>query len=140
MSKSPAFIRIKADVLKIVSAIPPSRVTTFRSIGEYLDVMPRHVAYILTMLSPEEKNQVSWFRVVSDNANLGVPKADANGKFQAELLREEGILIHEHAIASDFARVFIPAEELSSGVVKQTRSIAVASTARLKPKLKSSIK
>jgi methylated-DNA-protein-cysteine methyltransferase related protein len=55
MPKSPAFIRIKADVLKIVTAIPLSRVTTFRSIGEHFDVMPRHVAYILTMLSPEEK-------------------------------------------------------------------------------------
>jgi methylated-DNA-protein-cysteine methyltransferase related protein len=140
MPKSPAFIRIKADVLKIVSAIPPSHVTTFRSIGEHLDVMPRHVAYILTMLSPEEKTQIPWFRVVSDNTTLGVPKTAVNGKSQADLLGEEGILVSDNAIASTFERIFIPVAKLKSGVVKQTRPADVANTARSKPKLRPSAK
>lgn len=140
MPKSPAFIRIKADVLKIVAAIPPSHITTFRSIGEHLDVMPRHVAYILTMLSPEEKTQAPWFRVVSDNATLGVPKIAANGKSQADLLGEEGILVSDNAITSAFERIFIPAAKLKSGVANQTRPADVANTARTKPKLQSSTK
>lgn len=138
MPKSSAFIRIKADVLKIVAAIPPSRVTTFRSIGEHLDVMPRHVAYILTMLSPAEKDQIPWFRVVSDNAALGVPKTAVNGKSQADLLGEEDILICNNTIASTFTRIFIPAAKLKSCVAKQTRPANVANTARSKPKLRPS--
>lgn len=140
MPKSPAFIRIKADVLKIVAAIPSSHVTTFRSIGEHLDVMPRHVAYILTMLSPAEKDQIPWFRVVSDNATLGVAKTAANGKSQADLLGEEGILVSSNTVASTFARIFIPATKLNSGVAKQTRPVDIANTTRLKPKLRPSTK
>lgn len=140
MPKSPAFIRIKADVLKIVAAIPPSHITTFRSIGEHLDVMPRHVAYILTMLSPEEKNRMPWFRVVSDNATMGVPKIAANGKSQATLLCEEGILISGNEIASTCERVFIPAGNLNSGVAKQTRQVDVANTVRSTPKRRPSAK
>jgi methylated-DNA-protein-cysteine methyltransferase related protein len=140
MPKSPAFIRIKADVLKIVAAIPLSHVTTFRSIGEHLDVMPRHVAYILTTLSPEEKTQIPWFRVVSDSATLGVPKVATDGKSQADLLGEEGILVSDNAITSTFERIFIPAAKLKSGVAKQTRPADVANTARVKPKLRSSTK
>jgi hypothetical protein len=55
MAKSPFFARIKADVLTIVASIPEGSVVTFRDIGAHLDVMPRHVAYILKMLDAEER-------------------------------------------------------------------------------------
>ncbi len=55
MAKSPFFARIKADVLMTVASIPEGGVVTFRDIGAHLDVMPRHVAYILKMLDAEER-------------------------------------------------------------------------------------
>lgn len=82
MAKSPFFARIKADVLTIVASIPEGGVVTFRDIGAHLDVMPRHVAYILTMLDEEERAAFPAGRVVAkaesalDVASLphGVPR------------------------------------------------------------------
>ena len=65
MAKSPFFARIKADVLTIVASIPEGGVVTFRDIGAHLDVMPRHVAYILKMLDAEERAAFPADRVVA---------------------------------------------------------------------------
>ena len=54
MAQSPFFARIKADVVSIVAGIPQAGVVTFRDIGAHLDVMPRHVAYIVKMPDAEE--------------------------------------------------------------------------------------
>jgi methylated-DNA-protein-cysteine methyltransferase-like protein len=82
MAKSPFFARIKADVLTIVASIPEGQVLTFRDIGAHLDVMPRHVAYILKMLDAGERAAFPADRVVAkaadalDVGNLphGVPR------------------------------------------------------------------
>jgi methylated-DNA-protein-cysteine methyltransferase related protein len=121
MPKSPAFIRIKEQVLQIVASVPEAQITTHRSIGEHLDVVPRHVAYILSMLSPEEKMSYPWHRVVSENGSLGVLKRGPDGKTQAELLENEGHVISRNAIGLSFERAFIPAVKLESDVSKQTR-------------------
>jgi methylated-DNA-protein-cysteine methyltransferase related protein len=121
MPKSPAFIRIKAQVLQIVAAIPYAKLTTFRSIGEHLDVVPRHVAYILTMLTIDEKIDYPWFRVVSDDASLGVPKHGADDRSQAELLLEEGLSVSGNSVKASFEQAFIPAGNLGSGIPQQIR-------------------
>lgn len=69
MAKSPFFARIKADVLTIVASIPDGGVVTFRDIGAHLDVMPRHVAYILKMLDAEERAAFPAGRVVAKAAD-----------------------------------------------------------------------
>ncbi|WPB86228.1 hypothetical protein [Sediminicoccus rosea] len=69
MAKSPFFARIKADVLTIVASIPEGGVVTFRDIGAHLDVMPRHVAYILKMLDAEERAAFPAGRVVAKAAD-----------------------------------------------------------------------
>jgi methylated-DNA-protein-cysteine methyltransferase related protein len=80
MAGSPFYTRIKGDVLAIVSAIPKGKVCTFSSIGEHLDVVPRHVAYILSTLEPLETLQYPWHRVVGNDGNLGKPKSADTGK------------------------------------------------------------
>ena len=70
MAKSPFFARIKADVLTIVASIPEGQVVTFRDIGAHLDVMPRHVAYILKMLDAEERAAFPADRVVAKAADV----------------------------------------------------------------------
>jgi methylated-DNA-protein-cysteine methyltransferase related protein len=118
MPKSPAFIRIKADALKMVAAIPARKCCSFRSIGEHLDVVPRHVAYILSQLSDEEKNSYPWYRVVADDGQLGAAKFHADGRPQAECLRDEGLLISDNTVMQ-FEKYFVPAAQLKSGVAKQ---------------------
>jgi methylated-DNA-protein-cysteine methyltransferase related protein len=71
---SPHFARIKREVLEIVAAIPPGRVATYKDIGDSLDVMPRHVAYILATLDPVDRAHIPWQRVISDKASSPHPR------------------------------------------------------------------
>jgi methylated-DNA-protein-cysteine methyltransferase-like protein len=121
MPKSAAFVRIRTDVLAIVRAIPEGRVVTFKAIGAHLDVMPRHVAYILRMLTPEEKATIPWHRAVADSGVLDKPKFDGAGQSQADLLAAEGWLIDEQRALTGFARRQVTIAALDSGVPRQTR-------------------
>jgi alkylated DNA nucleotide flippase Atl1 len=64
---SPHFARIKKDVLTIVAAIPAGRLVSYKDIGEWLDVMPRHVAYILALLDPVDRAHLPWQRAVKES-------------------------------------------------------------------------
>ncbi len=116
---SPHFARIKADVLAIVAAIPAGRVTTFKAIGDHLDVMPRHVAYILATLSEPDVDIIPWHRVIPDNGTLGGAKqAHRRGR-----LEEEGCSFSTTHEMADFQRQFITVSDLQSGVPKQVRQV-----------------
>ena len=121
MATSPFFIRIKSDVLKIILAIPKGKICSYASIGEHLDVVPRHVAYILSTLQPLEKIQYPWHRVVGGDGKLGKLKRSENGETQSELLRAEGVLIVGNSVEAFFSTLLVPAAKLKSGVRKQTR-------------------
>lgn len=105
----------------LTASVPAGRVCTYQSMGEYLDVMPRHVAYILSQLEDNEKFVYPWHRVVSGDTRLGTPKQNPDGQSQADLLRDEGILVSGNKVVSSFDRVFISADQLPSGLAKQTR-------------------
>jgi methylated-DNA-protein-cysteine methyltransferase related protein len=121
VARSPFFARIRAHVLQLTAAIPRGRVCTHQSMGEYLDVMPRHVAYLLGQLDDDEKFVYPWHRVVSSDQGLGAPKRNPDGRSQADLLRDEGLLVTGNRLASSFEQVFIPAEALPSGLPRQVR-------------------
>ncbi|HZF74813.1 MAG TPA: MGMT family protein [Acetobacteraceae bacterium] len=121
MSGSPFFARIKGDVLRIVSAVPPGRVVTFADVGAHLDVMPRHVAYILAQLRPEEQTRTPWHRAVSADGTLATPKENAFGISQAELLREEGVTRDAAGRIARFEEVRVEVAGLPHGVPPQTR-------------------
>jgi methylated-DNA-protein-cysteine methyltransferase related protein len=123
MAGSPFYARIKGDVLAIVSAIPKGKVCTFSSIGEHLDVVPRHIAYILSTLEPLEKVQYPWHRVVGNDGSLGKPKSAETGENQSDLLMLDGVLVIDNSIAASFAGCFVDCARLKSGVKKQTRPI-----------------
>ena len=130
MPKSAAFVRIITQVLQIVAAIPVSRVCTYRAIGAHLDVMPRHVAYILTMLEPLESLEFPWFRVVGDDGSLGTLKRGGDGRTQATLLAEEGLVVSNNSVAISMGHALIEVAALNSGVPKQTRPVETAKVAR----------
>jgi methylated-DNA-protein-cysteine methyltransferase related protein len=121
MATSQFFARIREHVLQLTAAVPEGKVCTFQSMGEYLDVMPRHVAYILSQLEDNEKFVYPWHRVVGGDTSLGTPKTNPDGNSQAELLRDEGILVSNNRVASNFEKVFISAEQLPSGLARQKR-------------------
>jgi methylated-DNA-protein-cysteine methyltransferase related protein len=121
MAGSPFYARIKTDVLAIVASIPKGKVSTYSSIGEHLDVVPRHVAYILATLEPLEKVMFPWHRVVGNDGDLGKLKSSETGESQAELLNFEGVLVMANSIEAVFDKCFIPCGLLKSGVKKQTR-------------------
>lgn len=119
--KSPFFARIKVDVLNIVASIPSGKCSTYKSIGEHLDVVPRHVAYILAKLSDDEKARHPWHRVVGNDGVLGQPKVSESGVPQSVLLKGEGLLIADNRIDVNHHDWYLPAGELESGVPQQTR-------------------
>jgi methylated-DNA-protein-cysteine methyltransferase related protein len=116
MAKSKAFAGIKRDVLLITSALPPGRVTTNKSIGTFMNIVPRHVAYILATLTPEEQLTTPWYRVVGDDGKLGKRKVDAAGQTQAELLIAEGIQVVAGAVVA-FDELLVEASTLNSSVI-----------------------
>lgn len=120
-TRSAFFARIKMQVLQLTSAVPAGKVCTYQSMGKHLDVMPRHVAYILSQLEPHEKLEYPWHRVVSADMSLGAPKQNPDGTTQADLLRNEGLLISGNKVISSVERVLIDAANLPSGLAKQKR-------------------
>ena len=92
MPKSAAFIRIRQEVLEVVHHVPSGRISTYADIGSALEVMPRHVAYILSQLSATEREAVPWHRVVSSG---GLIPARTDRELQAALLRSEGVVVTE---------------------------------------------
>lgn len=116
MPGSPAFARIRRDVLRIVAAIPAGRVSSFRAIGAHLDVMPRHVAYILAQLSDDEQQLIPWHRVVSDGGAIARVKRDARGRAQADLLTAEGVALDGSGAVADFGERFFAITEEATGV------------------------
>jgi methylated-DNA-protein-cysteine methyltransferase related protein len=135
MAGSPFYARIKGDVLAIVSAIPRGKVCTFSSIGEHLDVVPRHIAYILSTLEPLEMLQYPWHRVVGNDGNLGKPKSADTGESQAVLLALDGVLVVENSSAASFLERFVECARLKSGFKKQARPVD-ATVAKIKKRIR----
>jgi methylated-DNA-protein-cysteine methyltransferase-like protein len=93
MAKTPsiAFQRIRAEVLRLVGTIPRGRFTTYGSIAVRMNVMPRHVAFVLSRLTGEEATTLPWHRVVSAEARIS-PNMDARlAREQRRRLRAEGL-------------------------------------------------
>ena len=112
MPKSTAFAQIKAGVIEITANIPVGRVTTYGAIGEHLNVMPRHVAYILTMLNIEEKLALPWYRVVADRGTISLGKLTARHHAQIDYLQQEGIQITTKNQVENFDELFCSPRQL----------------------------
>ncbi|MBC2653690.1 MGMT family protein [Novosphingobium flavum] len=120
-ARSPAFARIQADVLAIVRSVPPGALVTFADVGGHLDVMPRHVAYILAMLAPAEQLGTPWHRAVPENGRLRRGAGDALGASQADLLRAEGVAVTAAGVIANLAAHRCPVGGLPHGVPVQRR-------------------
>ncbi len=121
MKGSPFYARIKAQVLQLTAAIPPQRICTYQSIGEYLDVVPRHVAYILSQLDDDDKLNYPGTESSVMMVNWGLRNNILMEESQAELLQDEGHLVTNNLVKTPLISAFISAAELPSGLPKQHR-------------------
>lgn len=99
--KSVAFARIRAEVIRLVALIPPEKFTTYGSIAIHMNVIARHVATVLSRLTPEESAALPWHRVVSADARLSPNMDPALSRKQRRLLKAEGLRIDREGYIQD---------------------------------------
>lgn len=90
---SPAFQRIRAEVVRLVGTIPPGKFSTYGAIAVHMNVAPRHVAFIMARLTAEESRRLPWHRVVGAEARIS-PNMDAKlAREQRRRLQAEGLKV-----------------------------------------------
>jgi methylated-DNA-protein-cysteine methyltransferase-like protein len=92
--KSKAFARIRAEVIRLVGLIPPGKFTTYGSIAIHMNVMARHVAFVMSSLDEQESAALPWHRVVSRDARLSPNMDPRLRNQQRKRLRAEGLKIN----------------------------------------------
>jgi methylated-DNA-protein-cysteine methyltransferase-like protein len=92
--KSIAFARIRAEVIRLVGLIPSGKFTTYGSIAVHMNVMARHVAFVMSRLTEEESASLPWHRVVSADARVSPNMAPTLARVQRRRLRSEGMKIN----------------------------------------------
>ena len=100
-AKSPAFARIRAEVIRLVALIPEGKFTTYGSMAVHMNVMARHVAFVMSRLTEEESKALPWHRVVSADARIS-PKMEAELQdLQKSRLESEGMVIDPKGYIQD---------------------------------------
>jgi methylated-DNA-protein-cysteine methyltransferase-like protein len=99
--KSKAFARIRAEVIRLVGLIPSGKFTTYGSIAVHMNVMARHVAFVMSSLTEQESAGLPWHRVVSADARLSQKMDAALSKVQRRRLRSEGMKINAAGYIQD---------------------------------------
>ena len=99
--KSQAFARIRAEVIRLVGLIPKGKFTTYGSIAVHMNVMARHVAFVMSRLTDEEAAELPWHRVVSADARISPNMEPSTAKVQRKRLREEGMKINAAGYIQD---------------------------------------
>jgi methylated-DNA-protein-cysteine methyltransferase-like protein len=95
MPKQPsmAFARIRAEVIRLVGLIPIGKFTTYGSIAVHMNVMARHVAFVMSRLTDEESASLPWHRVVSADARISQKMNLEIAEEQKRRLEEEGMKV-----------------------------------------------
>ena len=99
-AKSKAFARIRAEVIRLVGLIPEGKFTTYGSIAIHMNVMARHVAFVMSNLK-EDSAKVPWHRVVSADARISPNMPEASAKKQRSRLKKEGMKINAAGYIQD---------------------------------------
>jgi methylated-DNA-protein-cysteine methyltransferase-like protein len=91
--KSAAFARIRAEVIRLVGLIPLGKFTTYGTIAVHMNVVARHVAFVMSRLTDAESAAVPWHRVVSSDARLSPKMNPELSRVQRRRLESEGMKI-----------------------------------------------
>jgi methylated-DNA-protein-cysteine methyltransferase-like protein len=113
-AKSPFFARIQRDVLAIIASVPQGRLVTFADVGAHLDVMPRHVAWLMAMLDGPERDPIPWHRAVAADGRV-------EREAQRVALEAEGHAFDPDGRVSGFLSRLVAVAALPDGVAPQKR-------------------
>jgi methylated-DNA-protein-cysteine methyltransferase related protein len=113
-AKSPHYARIRADVLAIAAHVPRGALLTFAEVGGHLDVMARHVAYILSRLDQHERDRLPWYRIVPLDGRVARPA-------QRAALEAEGFAFDPDGRVAGFPVQVVDVRSLKHGVLPQKR-------------------
>lgn len=102
--KSPAFARIRAEVMAAACAVPRGRVTTYAAIAAHLEIVVRHVAFVLAGLKGAEVDEIPWHRVVAAGGELR-SGSRAGLRRQKERLAAEGVAVTRGPRIAEFERL-----------------------------------
>ena len=91
--KSKAFARIRAEVVRLVGLIPEGKFTTYGSIATHMNVVARHVAFVMRALTDEESAALPWHRVVSADARISQAMPPRLARTQRARLQAEGMKV-----------------------------------------------
>jgi methylated-DNA-protein-cysteine methyltransferase-like protein len=101
MTKSIAFARIRAEVIRLVALIPEGKFTTYGSIAVHMNVVARHVAFVLSSLTEEEAATLPWHRVIGAEGRISPNMPPAAAKLQRARLKAEGLTIDRQGFVKD---------------------------------------
>lgn len=99
--KSIAFARIRAEVIRLVGLIPTGKFTTYGSIAVHMNVVPRHVASVLSRLTDEESASLPWHRVLGAEARISPNMDTALAEVQRQRLEAEGLTLDAKGFIQD---------------------------------------
>lgn len=99
--KSTAYLRIRAEVLRLVALIPPGKFTTYGSIAVHMNVVPLHVGTVLASLTKEESAALPWHRVMSSDARISPKMSRRLAQLQRKRLEAEGMQIDKRGYIQD---------------------------------------
>ncbi len=99
--KSKAFARIRAEVIRLVGLIPRGKFTTYGSIAIHMNVMARHVAFVLGRLTEEESAALPWHRIVAAEGRLSQKMDPELSQLQRARLEAEGLRIDAKGFIQD---------------------------------------
>jgi methylated-DNA-protein-cysteine methyltransferase related protein len=107
LSGSDTFRLMKRAVLRAARFVPEGSVTTAAEIGRALNIPARHVAYILAMLTDEERASVPAYRVVPKEGKFGpVAKRSAKLTEAVRRLGDEGVFVDAKGAIAGFGALF----------------------------------
>jgi methylated-DNA-protein-cysteine methyltransferase related protein len=111
---SPLQARIRADVLAIAAHVPRGALVTVPEVATHLDVMPHHVADILSGLDQPERDRLPWHRIVPLDGRVAPPE-------QRAALEAEGYGFDADGRVAGFPAQVVDVASLKHGVLPQRR-------------------
>src|SRR5690349_25073060 len=96
MPKSRTGARIRAEVIRLVALVPKGKFTTYGSLAVHMNVVPLHVASVLSNLTAEESATLPWHRVTASDGRISPRMPPASATRQRARLRAEGMKLDQH--------------------------------------------
>lgn len=113
-----AFQNMREALFEAMRDIPVGRVTEFSMMGAALNIPARHVAFIVSKMTGDEREVLPWYRLVPKDGKFGsAEKWSSDRARQVELLRKEGVFVEKSGTLTLFQeQIHVPNDRHSKTV------------------------